>query len=251
MLIAAVLPLHRVRAESGDTAGGVVERVIDGDTIMLQGGDEVRLAGILAPKPWQLRPDAGRTAAALPVRATQELGEIVRGRRVTLEFEERRSDRNGRALAQVQTDDGLWVQGEMLTRGLARVYTLPDSRARAPEMLALETQARRARRGLWAAAEFRIVDATETPRLVGSFQIVEGQVRDVRRGREQTYVHFGADRRADLTLTIAYADLRRFRGGVRDPASFAGRRLRVRGWLKSFDGPVIEATHPEQIELLA
>jgi len=33
--------------------------------------------------------------------------------------------------------------------------------------------------------------------------------------------------------------------------SLAGRHIRVRGWLRSRYGPLIEATHPEQIELLA
>jgi hypothetical protein len=32
--------------------------------------------------------------------------------------------------------------------------------------------------------------------------------------------------------------------------SLKGKRLRVRGWVKSRNGPMIEATHPEQIELL-
>lgn len=32
--------------------------------------------------------------------------------------------------------------------------------------------------------------------------------------------------------------------------SYKGHILRVRGWLKSFNGPMIEATHPEQIEVL-
>jgi hypothetical protein len=34
------------------------------------------------------------------------------------------------------------------------------------------------------------------------------------------------------------------------PTSLAGRLLRVRGWLREWNGPMIEATHPEQIELL-
>jgi hypothetical protein len=41
-----------------------------------------------------------------------------------------------------------------------------------------------------------------------------------------------------------------FRGAGVDPAGLDGRRIRVRGWLRSRNGPMIEATHPEQIELL-
>ena len=35
-----------------------------------------------------------------------------------------------------------------------------------------------------------------------------------------------------------------------DPAAWTGRRVRVRGWLTKRNGPMIRATHPEQIELL-
>jgi hypothetical protein len=33
-----------------------------------------------------------------------------------------------------------------------------------------------------------------------------------------------------------------------DLASLEGQRVRVRGWVESWNGPAIEATHPEQIE---
>jgi hypothetical protein len=35
-----------------------------------------------------------------------------------------------------------------------------------------------------------------------------------------------------------------------DFASLKGQRIRVRGWLKNFNGPSIKVTHPEQIEVL-
>ena len=35
-----------------------------------------------------------------------------------------------------------------------------------------------------------------------------------------------------------------------DIAAYAGKRVRVRGWVARYNGPMIEATHPEQIEIL-
>jgi len=32
--------------------------------------------------------------------------------------------------------------------------------------------------------------------------------------------------------------------------SYQGKTIRVRGWIKKFNGPLIEASHPEQIEIL-
>ena len=247
LLLAAALPAS---ARAAEVSAGVVERVLDGDTFSLKDGSEVRLAGLLAPKSWQLPAQPGSGAASLPLRATEALGTIVAGQPVTLALGSRASDRNGRLLAQVQRGDGLWVQGELLTRGLARVCTSLDNSTRADEMLRLEAAARSARRGLWAAPEFRVLDASEAAQFIGRFQIVEGTVRDMRRGREQIYLHFGPDRRSALTLSMALIERRRFVAGGRDPDGLVGKRLRVRGWLKSFDGPVIEATHPEQVERL-
>jgi hypothetical protein len=36
-----------------------------------------------------------------------------------------------------------------------------------------------------------------------------------------------------------------------DPLRLADALVRVRGWVDSHDGPRIEVTHPEQIEVLA
>ena len=254
LLSAGLLPASAARllpaSAAAEVAGGLVARVLDGDTFMLGGGDEVRLAGVLAPKPWQLPAQAGPAAAALPARATAALDAMAHGRSVTLAFDARPRDRNDRLLAQVERDDGLWLEGELLRRGLVRVCTSPDNRARADAMLALEAAARARRQGLWAVPEFRVLDAEAAARFVGSFQIVEGSVRDLGQGREQTYLHFGASRRASLTLSIALAERRRFQAAGRSPRTLVGRRLRVRGWIQALGGPVIEATHPEQIEVL-
>ena len=42
-----------------------------------------------------------------------------------------------------------------------------------------------------------------------------------------------------------------FREAGTDPLSLEGKRIRVRGWLKRCNGPMIAATHPKQIEVVA
>ena len=44
--------------------------------------------------------------------------------------------------------------------------------------------------------------------------------------------------------------VQRFEAEGIDPLSYGGRRVRVRGWIKSYNGPMIEPSHPEQIEVL-
>ena len=64
----------------------------------------------------------------------------------------RRIDRHGRLLAHLEDSDGRWIQGEMLTAGLARVYSFADNRARVADMLALEKKARAVGAGIWSNA---------------------------------------------------------------------------------------------------
>ena len=70
----------------------------------------------------------------------------------------------------------------------------------------------------------------------------------VRAGR--AYLNFGRDWRTDFTVTIAPEDLKAFRAANIDPASYAGKRVRVRGWIERMNGFEIEAAVPEAIEIL-
>jgi len=118
------------------------------------------------------------------------------------------------------------------------------------EMLALERQARQARRGIWRLGYYAIRSLDEASRHTGSFQLVEGRVREVATVRKRSYLNFGENWRTDFTIVISPSDRRQFLKAGFDPANFRGRRVRVRGWLKSYNGPMIEVTHPEQIEVL-
>jgi len=68
--------------------------------------------------------------------------------------------------------------------------------------------------------------------------------------RGTVYLNFGADWRSDFTVALRRDALKTFAAAGVDPLGYAGRLIRVRGWLTSYNGPMIEATHPEQIEVL-
>ena len=68
--------------------------------------------------------------------------------------------------------------------------------------------------------------------------------------RGRGYLNFGENWREDFTVSIAPRDRRRFEAAGIAVEDYEGRLVRVRGWVDSFNGPMIEATHPEQIEVL-
>ena len=215
--------------------------------------------GIQAPKLPLGR--AGFEAWPLADEARAALIEIALERRVTLSYGGRRTDRYGRALAHLhveagqtgdrQTSNRLWLQGALLRRGLARVYSFRDNRALIAEMLALESEARAAGRGIWDHP-FYTVRAAEPPRLaIDRFTLVEGLVVAVAIVRKRAYLNFGADWKSDFTVSIAPRDRLLFEREGIDLEALEGRVLRVRGWVESWNGPMIKVTHPEQIEVLS
>ena len=224
-----------------------ITAIVDGDTVKLDTGAEVRLTGIQAPKlplgrkgfrPWPL---AAKARAALTA--------LSRDRQVRLDYTGRRHDRWGRLLAHLHVGK-TWLQREMLLRGLARVYTFPDNRTHAAALYAAEQKARIAGRGIWALNWYRILPVADTDRHIGTFQLVEGTVMSTAIIRGRGYLNFGADWRTDFTISIAPKHMKLFRAARIDIMALRDRRLRVRGWLVRRNGAMISVTHPEQIEFL-
>ena len=224
-----------------------VRETVDGDTVILADGREVRLVGLQAPKlalgrknftDWPLAEESKRAVATL-----------AQGKRVTLRTGGTRQDRHGRVLAHLYRDDGLWVQGEMLKLGMARVYTFPDNRSLAAEMYALEAEARAARRGIWAHPFYAVRPPEGLKGDIDTFQVVAGTVVEAVAVKGAVFLNFGPDWRSDFTIRLDGAALKLFRAAKVDPLQFKGRTVEVRGWLRFKDGPMIDASHPEQFTL--
>ncbi len=249
LALLALPPLALAAAPRADVAEALrVGAVLDGETLRLEDGRELRLAGIRVPRVPSDRPaDAARRYAE---RARALLGKLVLGRELRLAFAGGRRDRHGRVLAHAYGPDEVWLQGALLTAGLARVDSRVDDRTLVAEMLALEGAARAAGRGLWRSRRYAVRQAEDVGRHIASFQLVEGRVRAVAVVRGRAFLNFGDDWREDFTVSLVPEVRRRFESEGVDPRSYRGKRIRVRGWVASWNGALIEATHPEQIELL-
>ena len=256
LLIGLLVPLlaaanERPRLQpAGLTPGeeAVAVEIVDGDTLRLEDGRQVRLVGLQAPKLPLGR--AGFEAWPLADAAKAALTALASNRRLRLSYGGLRRDRHGRVLAHLHDADGVWVQGALLAQGMARVYSFPDNRAAVAEMLALEAEARTAGRGIWSHPFYRVRSAEDVGAAGEGYHLVEGVVRQVARPRSLTYLNFGEDWRSDFTVSVNAEARRVFDKAGIDLAQYENRRIRVRGWVSSFNGPLIEATHPEQIEML-
>jgi endonuclease YncB( thermonuclease family) len=240
--LALMLSLIAVAAHAAPafTEGGPVEvaHVIDGATLMLKDERVLRLVDIEVP-----------ARGALAGQAKDTLAALIDGKALSVKFAGTASDRQGRVLAELYAGD-LWVQGELLRRGLARVAGTADNRTGVVEMLALERQARRYRRGLWAEPAYAIVPAAEAGRHAGSFALVSGTVASIVSNSSGVLLVFGADQHNGFVLALAPDVVKLCRASGLDPAALAGKTVLTRGYIDGTRRPTIAIAFPEQIEIL-
>ncbi|MEM1105799.1 MAG: thermonuclease family protein [Pseudomonadota bacterium] len=153
---------------------GRVVRVIDGDALVLNTGQSVRLVGLEAPA-FGRDGDEDAPHAEASKRALEDL---VLGRQVRLYYSGMTRDRYDRALAHVQTIDrlgpALWVNQSLVAAGAARVRAYPDTARGSQALFDAEDQARQDKQGLWALRAYAVPDARDTAPDAGGFILVAG-----------------------------------------------------------------------------
>ncbi len=238
-----------------------VVSAIDGQTLSLQDGRILRLAGIRTPQPplgWPAEKRWRRSADA-----TTALGTLAGGREILLYGPGKKlnSDRHDRLLAQVVRADGLWLQGALLTAGMARVYTnlpgvgwAPESDALVAALYAAEGLARLAGRGVWADPYYAVRCAGDLNNATDAVQVVQGRILAVADVKGALYLNFGADWRRDFTIRVERRDRRRLGWSKKplmlDGAALEGALVEVRGWVYWFNGPAIDLDHGARLRLL-
>ncbi|MDI6789588.1 MAG: thermonuclease family protein [Thermodesulfobacteriota bacterium] len=123
--------------------------VFDGDTIKLSNGTKIRYAGINTPEVAH----NGQPAQPLADEAYLLNRRLTRGRQVRIQVDKEKYDQYGRMLAYVFLPDGAFVNGALVEKGLAMVYTTPPNVRYDQDLLTLQRRAMRERVGLWAAAD--------------------------------------------------------------------------------------------------
>lgn len=212
-------------------------RALAGDRLALEGGREVRLAGVEAPTP----------DAPWGVAARAALERLAAGRRVDLLQTGATGDATGVAVAQVRVADGPWLQAALVEGGFVRVRPRPGERALAADLLRHETAARARRRGVWSEGAYGVRLPDEFGWSDSGLQLVEGRVRRVGRHGGRTYLDFADEYRGRVSAEIDGRALRDWRAAGLDPESLRGRLVRVRGPVQGFH-MTVEA--PEAVEVL-
>lgn len=141
-----ILPSEN-KCESQDFVGEYkVARVIDGDTIEIEGGERVRYIGIDSPETME----PGKAMECFGPEATAKNKELVAGQTVRLEKDTTDRDKYNRLLRYVWVGDN-FINLELVKQGFARSSAYPPDIRYQAQFLEAQRQAEKAKSGLWTA----------------------------------------------------------------------------------------------------
>lgn len=224
------------------TGSGRIDQVIDGTTLVLKDNRVIRLTGLNVPSDDQL-----------DFSAREKLKELMPENTEVILFQTRaqtrgRMNRMDQHLAHiVRASDGVWMNGEMLQLGLARVIPSESNPELMREMYQKENIAIREKFGLWGV--FPVLSPAQAEQAIGDFAIVEGVIQKSALIKNQTYLNFGDDWKTDFTVMIT-PDIRKklLRTGI-NTQTLTGRSVRVRGEVRAYNGTFLELSTPDSLEI--
>ncbi|MDD2760506.1 MAG: thermonuclease family protein [Methylomonas sp.] len=218
-----------------------VEKVFDGDTVLLGDGQKVRLLGINTPEV------AGRNKAAESggEEARAWLRQRLTHRKVRLESDVESRDKYGRTLAYVFTEDKQHINLELVRQGLAFVNIYPPNLKYVDRLLAAQQEAERAGLGIWRDPEYA---PTQAVRLNATnyrgWKRVTGRVLGLKKTVKYSYLQFSDHVAVRIENKILAA--------LPPLSGYVGKNVEARGWVaKSKDRFIVPVRHPGDMKMLS
>lgn len=128
-----------------------VERVVDGDTFVMQVDGvsyKVRMIGVDTPESVARGSRAEDNCEEGKI-ASDYLKDLIEGKRVYIEYDVAPEDRYGRILAYAYLEDGRQIEEILLSKGYARVMTISPNVAYASIYSSIQENARNRNAGFW------------------------------------------------------------------------------------------------------
>jgi micrococcal nuclease len=216
-----------------------VEKVFDGDTILLNDGQKVRFLGINTPEV------AGRNKVGEPggEQAKAWLKDKLEHKKVFLQGDVEKQDSYQRKLAYVFTEDKQHINLELVKLGLASVSIHPPNLKYVDQLMAAQHSAEQAKLGLWADAAYAPLafEKLEQENYQG-WKRLTGQIRNVKQTAKHGYLQF-----SDKVSIAVETDS----SSLFPPlASYVGKQVEARGWIRrSKDRFTMQVRHPADIVL--
>ena len=247
--LAFLTPTHGLPVAIASTEVVQVRHALDGDSLVLTDGRQVRLIGINTP---EINPSSDKRKPATPQPLAREAQRFVatrvNGQTVTLHFETERTDRYQRLLAHVTLADGTSLEEAVLRAGLGWTVAIPPNVSELARLRAAETEARAARLGVWEKTEYRPVAAERLTTKDSGFLVLTGTVRAFRQSARNFYFELTPR----VSLSVAREEWNRYfaapAGPYATPQILIGHKIIARGWASTHAGKLrLRLTHPAML----
>lgn len=209
-----------------------IQRVSDGDTVVLDDGRKVRIIGVNAPEL------SKKSEKALYAEA-DAAGELIKlimaeSKEVSLVLGDDAADRYGRVLAHLFFDQDRSVAGELLTRGLAAATAVSPNTRCAEHNQRLERVAREQKRGVWQYANNPWFGKNAKAPSIKGFHILTAVATDVRKRKKNWEIRLsnGVVVRAKTALL-----------SDNEALNLTNKTLEVRGWFGHYNGTTSVRLH--------
>ena len=216
-----------------------VKTVYDGDTIVLENGRKIRFLGINTPE--VAHPNKSGDAGGEDAKTW--LINKLKNTRVRLEMGIEKTDKYNRTLAHLFTEKKDHLNLQLVEAGLAEVSIYPPNLTYVDELVAAETRAEQARRGIWQRPEYAAiaVNALTDAGHAGWTRLV-GKVTAIRQTKQSIYLTLSErfEARIEKSNVALFPDVN----------SYQGQTVEVRGWLsKNKQRFSMLLRHPSAIKL--
>ncbi|EDZ68197.1 putative nuclease domain protein [Nitrosococcus oceani AFC27] len=218
-----------------------VQRVYDGDTLLLKGDIRVRLLGIDTPEiegRYRLEQAGGSSAR-------DWLRQRIEGQKVRLEFDQERHDHYQRLLAHVFTVGGEHLNLLLVEEGLAVVSIFPPNFKYGTQLARAQDRAEADRRGLWSMPDYVPQPILAIPRegYQRGWRRYQGTPVAIRSSRK--YARLVFSKQVEVRIPQAQLDL------FGKLERYLEKQLEVRGWVsRRKENYSILVRHPSGLKLL-
>ena len=196
-----------------------VKSVYDGDTIILENGDSVRLLGVNTPEiEGRFRQDEpGGIAAKIWLKNELKDGKVF------LEYDKEKHDHYQRLLAHLHLPDGKHLNVGLVENGLATVSIIPPNLRHTKELVRAQQRAEKEGLGIWSMSQYQPRPLSQITKNNKGWQRFIGTPKSIKTSRKYTRLIFNEQ----FNILIANDNLSLFP----DLKTYLGKSIEIRGWV--------------------
>ncbi len=212
-----------------------VEKVIDGDTIIVTGKRKVRLIGVDTPE---------FKDSFYAKTATAYTKEKLLNKNVYIEIDKERYDKYNRLLAYIYTENGILFNACLLQDGHAMLLILPPNNKYINLLRKMAAEARDNERGLWE--DLPILLWENAGDYSGKMAIIRGKIVATYNSGKAVFLNFDKEYWHTFSAVIFTDNIYRFKEA---PAEYyLNKQVRIMGKISEYKGTQeIIINYPEQI----